>query len=129
MSKPNIVAGFKAKINSQTKTEDDSLTTNLSNPKTDKYPKSTEPRAPNRGPSCLVFTTQWPPYVHKTLKGLILSPSLSPLHASLPRYCQDASLPPAPPAVLSLSSGLQETTQPSDKEDKHPEKNPKYESC
>ena len=54
---------------------------------------------------------------------------VSLLQPPFSRCCKDASLPPAPPALLSLASGLQETTQPSDKEDKHPEKNPKYESC
>ena len=33
-----VIAGFKVKINPPTKTEDDSLTTNPPNPKSDKYP-------------------------------------------------------------------------------------------
>ena len=41
----HLIAGFKVKINCQTKTEDDSLTTHLPNPKTNKNPKSQEPGA------------------------------------------------------------------------------------
>ena len=45
VSKPNVFAGFKVKIKSQTKIEDESLTTNLPNPKTDKYFKITRAKA------------------------------------------------------------------------------------
>ena len=38
ISEPYVIAGFKVKINYQTKTEVESSTTNPPNPKSDKYP-------------------------------------------------------------------------------------------
>ena len=55
---------------------------------------------------------------------------VSLLQPPFSRCCKDASLPPAPPALLSLASGLQETSQSAIKEPNHCKKktNPKSET-